>query len=145
MANSKVEKRAVKRPTTISESSYASITWHVQPEIAVTVEDLLDPGYWAHVANRMKAGHRIIAVPDDRHYFAEFFVLAASTNWAKVVLLREKTLIEDNEKTETEGYLIGFAGAHKWRVTRGAEVISKGHDDKDAAAKWLAENLKDLR
>jgi len=139
------EKKAVKRPTNIEESTYARTVWQVKPEIAATVKDLLDPDYWAHVARRFRAGDRVEAIPDDRHYYAEFFVLAASTNWAKLILLREVTLIEDNEKTVTDGFSIGFGGAHKWRVTRGDEILSKGHDDKDSAAKWLADNLKDLK
>ena len=135
---------AVKKPTNIEEAVAAHNIWQVKPEIAATVQDLLNPEYWAHVARRMRAGDRVEAVPDDRHYFAEFFVLAASTNWAKLVLIREVTLIKDNEKTVTEGFSVAFAGAHKWRVTRGEEVLSKGHDDKDSATKWLAENIKDL-
>ncbi len=145
MANSKVEKKAIKRPTIIEESSYARTVWQVKPEIAATVEDLLDPNYWAHVANRMKAGHRIEAIPEDRHYFAEFFVLAASTNWAKVVLLRKKVLIENNKAVEKEGYIVKFAGQHRWRVEKDGEVLSKNHDDQKAAAAWLADHIKDMK
>lgn len=138
------EVKAVKKPTNIEEAVAARNIWQVKPEIAVTVEDLLNPDYWAHVARRMRAGDRVEAVPDDRHYFAEFFVLAASSNWAKLVLIREVTIIKDNEKIVMDGFQIGFGGAHKWRVTRGEEVLSKGHDDKDSATKWLAENMKEL-
>jgi hypothetical protein len=136
--------KAVRKPTNIEEAVAARNIWQVKPEISVTIEDLLKPDYWAHVARRMRAGDRVEAIPDDRHYFAEFFVLAASSNWAKMVLLREVTIIKDNEKTETEGFSIGWAGKHKWRVTRGNEILSKGHDDKDSATKWLAENMAQL-
>ena len=135
----------VKKPTIIDESTYARTIWCVKPEISVTVKDMLSPDYWAHVARSMRAGDRVEAIPDDRHYFAEFFVLAASTNWAKLILLREIPLIKDNEEVQTDGFAVKFAGAHKWRVTRGKEILSKGHDDKDSAAKWLADNLKDLK
>tara|TARA_Y100000310_G_C20483146_1_gene715658 strand:+ start:505 stop:921 length:417 start_codon:yes stop_codon:yes gene_type:complete len=134
----------VKRPTNIEESTYARTVWQVKPEIKVEIEDLLDPNYWAHVASRLKAGDRIEAIPDDRHYYAEFFVLAASNNWAKLVLLRKETLIKDHEKTVNEGFTVEFAGNHKWRVKQGDEILSKGHDDKDAASKWLAEKMKEL-
>ena len=136
--------KSVRKPTNIEEAVAARNIWQVKPEIAVTVEDLLKPEYWAHVARRMRAGDRVEAVPDDRHYFAEFFVLAASSNWAKLVLLREVTIIKDNEQIVSEDFMVAFAGAHKWRVTRGDEVLSKGHDDKDSATKWLAENMKEL-
>jgi len=144
MTDSKAEKRAVKRPTNIDESSYATVTWHVKPEMAVKTKDLLDPDYWAHVANRMRAGHTIIAIPDDRRYFVELFVIGASTNWAKVVLLREVTLIKGNQPIEKEGYIVKFAGAHKWRVEKDGEVLSKDHDDQKSAAAWLANHIKDM-
>lgn len=144
MTDTKVEKRQVKRPTTIEESSYARTIWQVKPENAVTIEDLLDANYWAHVANRMRAGHRIEAIPEDRHYFAEFFVLAASTNWAKLILLREVTLIKDNKPIEKEGYIVKFAGKHKWRVEKDGEILSKNHDDQKSAASWLANHIKDM-
>jgi len=145
MSEKQAEVVAVKKPINIEEAVSARNIWQVKPEIAVKPTDLLDPDYWAHVARRMRAGDRVEAVPEDRHYFAEFFVLAASTNWAKLVLIREVTLIKDNEKTVLDGFSVAFAGAHKWRVTRGDEVLSKGHDDKDSASKWLAENMKDLK
>jgi len=135
----------VKRPTNIEQASYECNTWQVKPEINAKPKDLLDPNYWAHVAGRMRAGDRVEAVPDDRHYYAEYFVLAASKNWAKLVLMREVTLIKDNDKTVSEGFTVEFAGNHKWRVREGSSVISKGHDDKDAASKWLAEHMKDIR
>jgi len=144
MANSKAEKKAVKRPTNIEESSYARTVWQVKPEIAATVDDLLDQNYWAHVAHRMRAGHRIEAIPADRHYFAEFFVLAASTNWAKVILLRKVDLIKDNQSIEKEGYIVKFAGQHRWRVEKDGSILSKDHDDQKSAAAWLANHIKDM-
>ncbi len=135
--------QAVKKPTNIEEAVANHNTWQVKPELSVRVNDLLDPNYWAHVARRMKAGDIVIAVPDDRHYFAEFFVLAASTNWAKLVLLRHKVLIKDNVPTEKDGYIVKFAGKHKWRVEKDGEVLSKSHDDQKSAAAWLAEHIKD--
>lgn len=138
------EKQAVKRPTNIEEAVAARNIWQVKPEIAAEIEDLLDPNYWAHVARRMRAGDRIEAVPDDRHYYAEFFVLAASTNWAKLILIRKVTLIKDNAPIEKAGYIVKFAGKHKWRVEKDGEILSKNHDDQKSAAAWLADHIKDM-
>jgi hypothetical protein len=139
------EIKPAKKPTNIEESTYARTVWQVKPEIKATIQDLLNPDYWAHVAKQLKAGDRIEAVPDDRHYFAEFFVLAASSNWAKLVLLREITLIKDNNPMEKEGFIVKFAGQHKWRVEKDGEVLSKNHDDQKSAAAWLANHIKDMR
>ena len=135
----------VKKPTIIEEAPVARNVWHVEPEVAVTVKDMLDSDYWAHVASRIRAGDRIEAVPSDRHYFAEFFVVAASSNWVKLKLLREITLIKDNDTTRSGDFVIKFAGRHKWRVERGSEILSKDHDDKELAEKWLEENKSNLQ
>ena len=140
-----MEKQAVKKPTNIEEANYERTIWQVMPESTVEVESLLKPEYWAHVAKRFKAGDRIEAVPEDRHYFAEFFVLGAAANWAKVILLRKVVLIKDNESTVEEGFKVAFAGKHKWRVTQGSEILSKDHDDKVSAENWLEEHRKEMR
>lgn len=136
--------QAVRRPTTIEESSYARTVWQVKPDPSVKVENLLDPNYWAHVAKRMKAGDRVEAIPDDRSYFAEFFVLAASSNWVKLVKLRNVQLIKGNKPMEKDGYVVKFAGQHKWRVEKDGEILSKNHDDQKSAAEWLTNHIKDM-
>lgn len=138
-------KKAVKKITNIEECSQVRTIWHIKPESSVDVEDLLDPDYWAHVAKQVRAGDRIEAVPEDRHYFAEFFVLGSSTNWVKVVLLRKRDLVKDNNPIEKDGFVVKFAGQHKWRVEKDGQVLSKMHDDQASAAKWLSNHLKDMR
>jgi hypothetical protein len=144
MTEEKESRKAVRRPTTIDESSYARTIWQLKPAPDVEVEDLLDSNYWAHIAKKMRAGDRIEAIPDDRHYFAELFVLGASSNWAKVILLRKHVLIEDNKRIEKEGYIVKFAGQHKWRVEKDGQILSKGHDDQKSAAAWLSNHIKDM-
>jgi hypothetical protein len=141
----KVEKRVIK-PTNIDISEYSRTVWQVKPAIELEIEDLLKPDYWAHVAIKMKPGDRIEAIPEDKHYFAEFFVMACASNWAKVKLLRIVTLIEENDATEIDGYTIKWAGPHdKFRVLAGNEVISKGHADKESAMQALNDHIKTVR
>jgi len=135
--------QAVKKPTMVEEVALARNVWQVKPDISCKIEDLLDPNYWAHVARSFRAGDRIEAVPEDRHYFAEFFVIGASSNWAKIVLLRHQVLIKDNESLSKDGYIVKWAGSHKWRVEKDGEILSKGHDDQKSAAAWLANHTKD--
>ena len=137
--------KAVRKPTNLEEDVVARKIWCVTPEVAVTVKDMLNPKYWAHVARMLRAGERIEAVPADRHYFAEFFVLGASDNWAQVILLRETVLIKDNKQTTSGGYTVGWNATDKWRVTQDGNVLTTGHDDKKAAEKWLKEHKETVR
>ena len=137
--------KKIAKPTAIELAEYTKSVWQIMPTVETKIEDLLNPDYWAHVARKVNPGDRIEAIPEDRHYFAEFFVLAASTNWIKVKLLRKVVLIEDNDNSTVAGYNIQFAGAHKWRIRMGDEVLSKGHDDKEAATNWLMDHMKTVR
>jgi hypothetical protein len=138
----KVEKRITK-PVTIEMAEYNRSIWVVKPTIETEVEDLLDHNYWAHIAKRLKPGDRIEALPEDRHYFAEFIVIACASNWAKIKLLRSVVLIEDNDKTEIDGYTIKWAGPRdRFRVMAGDEIISKGHGDKESAMQALNDHMK---
>jgi hypothetical protein len=133
-------------PTNTELAEYEGNTWQVTPVRGVKLEDLLNPEYWAHIAYRFRAGDRIIAIPPDRSYFVELFVLAASKNWAKVVLMREVILIEDSEDDKpVDGFVVEFKGKDKWRVLQGNEILSKDHDDKKAAEKWLLAHKKEVR
>jgi len=134
------------KPLVIEESSYSRNVWFIKSVNESKVEDLLEPNYWSNVAQVLRAGDRIEVVPDDRHYFVELFVLGASKNWAKVVLLRNITLYKDNEKEVGTEFVIDFGGPHKWRVrTTTGDVLVKDLETKEAASIWLEKHKKDMK
>ena len=137
----------IRIPIEIKQADYTRLVWSITPEPNVTIEDILKPEFWANVSRNLRSGHRVEIIPQDNSYFAEVFVMAASTNWAKVILLRKVDLIEKNEtNVETSGCIVKWAGPHdKWRITRGTEVISKGHEDESLAYAWLTEHLKTIK
>lgn len=126
----------------VKQAEFTRTIWQITP--SVEVEELLNPDYWVHVSKNFKAGDRIEAIPEDRHYFAELFVLAASKNFIKVILLRAHVLIADPKPVEEEGYTIKFAGRAKWRVIQGKKVLKEGLDSKEEAEKWLKEHKKEM-
>ena len=137
--------QVVKKPTHLEQSEYARTIYRITPGPSIKKEDLIDPDYWAHVALGLRPGDHVEAVPEDRHYYAELFVLASAKNWAKVKLMRYVELIEDNDDSVEEGFDVKWAGRAKWRVLRGQDVLSEGHDTKPQAMGWLAEHKKDIR
>jgi hypothetical protein len=142
MSNQKESPR--KQPTALDLVEYTRTMYEVTPAAGVEAEHLEDPSYWAHVAYRLRPGDRIEAIPADRHYFAELFVLASARNWAKVVLIRFNELIPDSEPSKEDGYLVDWSGRSKWRIVQGDEVLSQNHDTKELALEWLKEHKKEL-
>lgn len=134
----------VKKPIVIEDAGYVRNIWHVKPDNNTKVEDILKPEYWAHLSKKLKAGDLIQLVPADRHYFVEVFVLASANNWAKVVPLRHEILVEDNDDSQVDGYVVQYAGGHQWRVKQGDEILTKGHEDKASASNWLINHMKEI-
>lgn len=112
-------------------------------------EDLLKPEYWAHVATLMRPRSRIEAWANDGTWVAEYVVLEAGRNWARLFMLGSHFLsTRDVALTQVEAlspFEITHRGPHsKWSVIRKSdrEVMTEGHETQDGAEAWVRERLK---
>lgn len=129
-------------PTKIAQAEYERSTWKVVPAEGVTHKDMLENSYWVHVGHMLRPGHHIEAVPANRSYFAEFFVIASDRTWAKVVLLRHVDL-QESGTIEDVGFMVKWAGpSAMWRVTKGLNVLVEKLDTREIAEAWLKEHKK---
>lgn len=118
------------------------------PEANVTINDMLSPAYWAHVAKSLKAGCRIEAVAADGSWFVELYVIRADRTWAQTALMREVKLSSlkiDIEKHED--FMVKFGTAQtKFRVIRKSDkqVIKEGLSTAQEAISWLDNYKKAL-
>lgn len=108
----------------------------------VTLADVLKPIFWTHIATKLKPKDRIEVEPDNATWFAEFRVLAAASNWAKVIPLRIQQL--DGEPvvaTALEEYYVKWASQTlKHQVHRRADkaVVASKFDTSEQAMEWIA-------
>jgi hypothetical protein len=125
------------------EAEYIRRVWCASPEKGVTVEDMLVPSFWAHVAKQLRPGDRIEAVGNDGSWFVELFVRSASGNDARVAVLRAVKLDQEVPAVESDDYEIKYRGNAKWSVVRKSDkaVLIDGQDTKEQAAEWLAKHL----
>lgn len=110
-----------------------------------TKEQLLDPLFWGHVTDVLRAGGRIEVVPEDAEYFAELHVVSVSKHAAAVALLRfvELQVAPLAGMDDLGDYNIEHAGAtSKWRAVRRADgrTIVDGQDSLDAVVDYLRSN-----
>ncbi len=130
-------------------SEFCRTVWYATPESGTKVEDLLNPGYWTHVASKLVKGSRIEAVDAEGTWFAEFYVKAANKVEAHVALLRVCELSKPVAKIQPDSqpdYMVKHYGGGLYRVLRASdkEVLKDGIKGKEFAEKWLAEYLKDI-
>ena len=107
-------------------------------------KDLLDPPYWAQVANKLTPWDHIEARGNDGSWWAEYIVLAVDRTWARVALLRHYDLstadVSISQAMVPQDYLIKHRGpAEKWSVIRASDnavVFDNGPQRSDAET-WL--------
>lgn len=155
------------RPTRPIEAAYSRTTWEFKdfpPE--TTVQDLLDPAMWCHVAKQwLKPLDEIIVIPQGAPFRAHFIVLDKGDTFAKVQLLDVKLLNATEAQTYGEQPLGRIAAAVEdsiatlpvdapvsveWKGpqlkysvirTKDGERLKTGFAIKSEAEKWAAEHL----
>lgn len=114
-----------------------------------TPKDILQPEYYAHVSDQLKARDRITVWADNMTWMAEIVVLEVGKGWAKVHPIN---LVEFDAAAsikgltyERDGYRVAHRGEFsQWSVIRTAdsEVVSENHGTQGGAVDWLENHLK---
>lgn len=129
-------------PHRFTSFEYRNKVCKVDIESGHTLEQMLEPAYWAHVANKLQDGDEIVAVAEDNTFRAHFYVIERGPNWANVYCLKFDELTKEFQipVTADQNYLVQFGGnLHKWRVKRksdGQVLISKLKTP-EQATDWL--------
>jgi hypothetical protein len=127
-------------------AEYKRNVFSANPEKGTSLEQMLDPVYWGHVAASLKRRDIIEVMPDDDAYFAELVVLGSTPAGVKVAVLRFKDLVPvDAEGVEDEAS--GSAEFHyKWMGNTQKYVIFRKdgsvYKDKIPSKTALADELK---
>lgn len=111
-----------------------------------TIEDCLDPQYWAHVAETLNPGDHIELRAADLSWVATLIVRMCERNYARVVLDRKLMLDGDSAPPpESIKFEIKFMGPqNRWSVIRKSDQksVQQGFRQKDEAHAWLIEHEK---
>lgn len=137
---------------TDSGAEYIRRIFRASPPAGTTVDDILEPAYWVHIAAKLKpdGGDIIEVLPEDKAFYAELLVLSASKIHAKVVpIVAVKLASAVSKKSEPtpKGFEISFKGPQrKWSIIRKADkvVVQEKFQNKVDAEIWLEKNLPDL-
>jgi hypothetical protein len=114
-----------------------------------TIDDVLRPEFWSHVAPKLRPYDEIRVRADDGTFYARVLVLSCGRNWAKVHQLEHHRLtskdVDMSQAAQFEGYDVKWRGPHcKWSVVRKADnvVVIEKLDSQAEATTWLADHLK---
>lgn len=114
-------------------------TWSVKPKHGTTIEQMLDPAYWAHTSRRLRPLDRLEAVSEDGSWYAEFIVLSQGDNWARVHVLRRVELA-DSTPIEDANHEVKWGGpARNFMVVRRSDsaILVKDLASAQVAGDWI--------
>jgi hypothetical protein len=117
--------------------------WVVLADEGTTMDEVLQPQYWAHVSGRMQQFDRIEISPETSGWLLELLVLSSGRNWAQVHVLAKHTFEAPSMDAPagTAVHKVEWKGPHKkFCVIRIADsaLIQEGFESKDAAGLWMA-------
>lgn len=144
------EKKESKRAVVLTDqrlksAEYERNLWVVNAEYGTTIDDILNPMYWAHVAQKLKPYDRVEVRIDSGEWLLELMVLGCDRSWAKMHVLHSHQLAPvDEGLPQAARHKVEWKGPqHKWAVIRIAdgEMIFKGLD-KAAAFDQMARHEK---
>lgn len=110
---------------------------------AVTLDEAMEPSYWAHVAEQMQPFDEIKIRAEDGSFIAYLVVGWCERNFAHVVMDRKINLSVNKEPpVSSVKHRIDWKGAHlKFCVIRNSDnkTLHEGERTKDEATRWLRE------
>lgn len=145
MAEAAAKRSMTAHPSRTRLAEYERQEWIHNAELGVTVEDIMLPAYWAHMAELMNVYDHIEVRIDDGAWIAYLIVTARDRNWARVKLREKIDLVEDNQAAPaaTIKHSVEWKGPQfKWTVIRLAdgEKVRTGCASKEEAANWMREH-----
>lgn len=121
-------------------------TWFYRADFDTTLELLLTPEYWAHVAEKIKAMDRVEVITAGGMIFAELIVLKADENIARMRPLRVENLYDlKPTDMETDTHKVVYKGEiSQWAVVRKNDQASlrDAFGTPDEAVKFMRDHLR---
>jgi TusA-related sulfurtransferase len=130
-------------PNALIDAEFSRRVYCVNVLPSTTVEDLVNPNFWTHVAMKLRPGDMIEVLSDDKAFCAKLVVRSARRLDATVSLVYWKDLeIADVSQIASE-YEIVFRGAKsRWSILKGSDVLKSCFDTRNQAEAYLADHLK---
>lgn len=138
-------------PENIQPAEYLRNVHRVKAAETDTIDDVLAPDYWTHVAQKVRVGDKLEIFPEGGAWYVEALVVSSSNIHLKLVALTKVQINEPVKKAEKNDekkpFTVEFKGPQrKWSVIRTSDksYVKEGFEDKDDAIDWLKANEKDL-
>jgi hypothetical protein len=141
------DKRAVfLDPQRMGLAEHGRQDWVVNAAAGTSVQDVLNPQYWAHMAAQMQPYDRIDVRLETGEWMLELLVGGVGRNWAQVHLLHQHELTKlADVMPRAQHHRVEWKGPQrKWAVIRLSddEILQDGKVSRAEAQAWLEQHEK---
>lgn len=116
--------------------------WVVNAEVGTTVEDVMQPQFWAHVAADMQPYDRVEVLLETGEWLLELIAIGVGRNWVQMHLAQKYDLAPLSEAlpSATKHKIEWKGPQHKFAVIRIADSqkIQDGFASRGEASAWLS-------
>lgn len=128
-------------------ADFARQVFRVNPPAGTTLDEMLVPEYWAHVARRMTPHDVVEVVPEDGSFYARLFVLNSDKLWVKMAKLDYVEFGDAGQRpAQADKFEAKFGGPNvKWRVHNKSDnslVSGDSFQTRADAEKWIEQHSK---
>lgn len=130
--------------TRFKQAEYGHTNYDVDVEHGTDPADILDPGFWAHVASLLKVRDRIFVTPDSLEWTAELVVVEVGASYVRVVQIRMDQLSAAPMNQTDVDFTVEWKGPiRKWSVIRKSDkaAIYESLPSRDAAEAKLTAHI----
>ena len=135
------------QPSLLKPAEFERTVYQAAVPMGVTVEDLLEQTFWAHVAHNLLPLDRIEVHAEDGSWYAELIVRASERLRAQVAVLNHVEYEEASAVPGEEGYAVKWISPSvRFGVVRESdnETVHSGCHTKEIAERWLTDNRREL-
>ena len=115
--------------------------WVVNAEVGTTIDDILDPAYWAHMAAQFQRMDRIEVRMETGEWVADLICTESGRNWAAMHLITKHVLQPATEQAAgpAQHEVIWRGQQHRFCIKRTSdnEILQANIPSKPEALAWL--------
>lgn len=135
------------KPVNLNAFDHSVRVFEHIPEYGVSMEQIMEPSYWVHVARILRPGYEIVVTAPDMSWRGRIMVRGVNSNEVYLGLMSFVSFVDAKDDASFGNYEIKWRGPKaRFGVVRKDDgtVIKDGFEVREAAEKWLKENILNM-
>ncbi len=134
------------KPTRLPQANHVIISYAHTPEYGISIDEVLKPEYWSHVAKSLRPGYVVFVTAADMSWRAELMVRDVTRNEALMgVVSHVKFGAAVDLDVDEMPYELKWRGpARKFSVLRktDGDILKDEFPTKELASEWAKNHMK---